>query len=107
MTRFAYYTSPNGFRDVRGEMLTAVTGLPGWARMIVGVLALPGICLIGLSLLLLAASIATLLLLTVPAYSLLRRLVGRSPGRGSSPDSARADVPQVIEAKVIEARTVE
>ena len=64
----------DGFRAARSDLLTSVTGLPAWGRFVVMVLALPGICLIGLSLLALLASIATLLLLTLPAYSLLRRI---------------------------------
>lgn len=75
MARFSYYvSSADGFRAARSDLLTSVTGLPAWGRFIVFVLALPGIVLIGLSLLALAASIATLLLLTIPAYALLRRI---------------------------------
>ena len=93
VSRFAYYTNSSGFRNVRGELLTAVTGLPAWARLIVMLLAVPGICLGILSVIALLASMATVLLLTVPAYVLLRRLVGlfgakrrdRPTGRGVAP----------------------
>ena len=43
MSRFAYYTNSGGFRNVRGDLLTAVTGLPAWARLIVMILAISGI----------------------------------------------------------------
>lgn len=75
MSRFAAYVgSPGGFRAARGDAMTYVTGLPAWARTVLFILAIPGICLIVLSAAALVASIATLLLLTVPAYALLRRI---------------------------------
>ena len=107
MPRFAYYRSPDGFRDLRGAMLTSVTGLPAWARTIVMVLALPGICLAALSVLALLASIATVLLLTVPAYVLLRRVVGLF---GESRGTNLADVEAQTEprpARRIETTVVE
>lgn len=111
MTRFSYYISPDGFRTARSDLLTSVTGLPAWGRLIVLLLALPGIILIGLSLLLLMASIATLLLLTVPAYALLRRLAdwlggNRDRDRDSAPEqrpqSAAPRPARRIETTVIE-----
>ena len=75
VARFSYYfSSPDGFRAARSELLTSVTGLPAWGRFIVLLLAIPGVVLIALSLLALMASIAALLLLTVPAYAVLWRL---------------------------------
>lgn len=108
MARFAYYTTADGFRAARGDMLTAVTGLPGWARLIVMIFALPGICLIGLSLLMFAASIATLFLLTVPVYVLLRRVTGLFSGGGAgaagrSTAAAPGKSSKRIEATVVEA----
>ena len=108
MSRFAYYTSPNGFRGVRGDLLTAVTGLPAWARLIVMVLAVPGICLGVLSLIALLASMATVLLLTVPAYVVLRRLVGFFGRKSGSNETAEAPSPRParrIETAVVEAGT--
>lgn len=106
MTRFAYYVrSADGFRSARGEILTAVTGLPGWARLIVMFFALPGICLIGLSVLMFAASIATLLLLTVPVYVLLRRAAELFAGGGAADreaSAARERSSKRIEATVVE-----
>lgn len=110
MAGFSYYvSSPDGFRAARSDLVTGVTGLPAWGRAIVLVLAVPGICLIGLSLLALAASIATLLLLTVPAWALLRRLADWTDGNRESratPESASGPVPlrpaRRVEATVIE-----
>ena len=105
MSRFAYYTNAGGFRNVRGDLLTAVTGLPGWARLIVMVLAVPGICLGILSVLALLASMATVLLLTVPAYVLLRRLVGLFGRKGGTGQPAEASPPRPvrrIETTVVE-----
>jgi len=59
-------------------------GLPGWARFILFVLALPGIVALALSIAAVLCSLAALFLLTVPAYRLLRVLADRQPG-GSSP----------------------
>jgi hypothetical protein len=49
-------------------------GLPEWARVVVGVFALPGLALAALSLLAFLVSILALLILTVPVYLLLKRL---------------------------------
>jgi hypothetical protein len=66
---FAYY---GRFQNARGRF----TGLPSWARSVILIVALPGILLVVLSILLLLVSILALLLLTVPAYMVLRSLVG-------------------------------
>jgi hypothetical protein len=71
--------------------------LPGWARFIVGIAALPGLILACLSILAFGISILALLLLTVPVYSALQKLTGRrvseSPGavEVSSPGAKRVD----------------
>ena len=52
------------------------SSLPGWARFIVGVFALPGIALAVLSLLMFMVSILALLLLTLPVYRLLQAVTG-------------------------------
>ena len=54
----------------RGQL----TGLPPWARFIVGVFAVPGLALAALSLFLFLVSILALLLLAAPVYVLLKRL---------------------------------
>ena len=84
----AHYVYTRGWQSIRGDVLTRVTGLPAWGRVIVLILALPGICLVGLSLLALLASIATLLILTVPAYALLRKLTAAFGGRRALQDRA-------------------
>jgi hypothetical protein len=67
-----YYTRVRGLG-------TSWTGLPGWARMVVGLLAVPGLVLGVLSVFAFALSILVLLVLTLPAYAVLRRLVGLFP----------------------------
>ena len=62
---------------MRGQVL----GLPGWARGLIFIAALPGIALIALSVLVLLVSILALLLLTVPLYRVLQALVG-TPAAG-------------------------
>jgi hypothetical protein len=56
-----------GFRGRYGR-------LPSWARLIVTVAAVPGILLVGLSIVALVVSILALLLLTTPVYWLLSAL---------------------------------
>jgi len=64
------------FQGLRGN----VGGLPSWARGILALVALPGIVLIGLSILLFLVSLSALLLLTVPVYRVLRFIcIGPAP----------------------------
>jgi len=100
---FDYY---GRFQSARGR----VTGLPSWARGILFIVALPGILLAILSILLLLVSILALLLLTAPAYWVLRSLVSsaapeeqgaivvESPGMAAEPGRKR------VEATVVEPR---
>src|SRR5688572_19466010 len=60
------------FQGMRGQLIA----LPGWARGLIFIAALPGVALIALSLLGLLVSILALLLLTVPLYRVLKALVG-------------------------------
>ena len=60
------------FQGVRGQ----VGGLPAWARFVLGVVALPGILLAGLSILAFLVSLLALLLLTAPVYRLLLFVTG-------------------------------
>jgi hypothetical protein len=60
------------FQGVRGR----IGGLPGWARGLILVAALPGVVLIGLSILALLGSILALLLFTVPLYRVLKAVAG-------------------------------
>jgi hypothetical protein len=68
-------------------------GLPNWARAIVGLVALPGVILLVLSIVAVIVSLAALLLPTLPVYTALHRLT-----RG------RQEVPGVrrVEATIVE-----
>ena len=99
MYRFLQYYGQ--FQGVRGRF----GGLPGWARTIIAILAIPGLVLAGLSILAFGISILALLLLTVPAYRLLSALCG---GR-SSPQSSVEPEPYMppggrrhVEVKIVE-----
>jgi hypothetical protein len=70
-----YYTSLQGVR-------TRLTGLPGWARLMLFIASLPGIALIALSILAFLVSLAALLLLTVPLYRLLKLVTGTGRDAG-------------------------
>ena len=69
---FQYYGRVQG---LWGSLL----GLPGWARGILFLFALPGIVALALSIAAVLCSLLALFLLTVPVYRFLRVLVGRSP----------------------------
>src|SRR3954469_2350920 len=84
MLRFLQYYGR--FQGVRGNL----TGMPRWARAIVAIFAIPGLLLIGLSLIALVVSILALLLLTVPVYRLLSAVM--EPRRSS--DSPENPPPQ-------------
>jgi hypothetical protein len=69
------------FNDFRGSL----GGLPAWARGIVTVAAVPGAILLALSIVAFLVSLAALLLLTVPVYSILRNLTAASSGSVPEP----------------------
>ena len=70
------------FQSARGGW----SSLPGWARNVVALFAVPGLALVALSILLLGVSILALLLLTVPVYRLLQALTGtRTPAPAVDP----------------------
>lgn len=73
MFKLIEYYGP--FEGLRGR----VGGLPGWARGLIFIAALPGIALIALSVLALLVSILALLLLTVPLGWVLGALTGTRP----------------------------
>jgi hypothetical protein len=73
MPEFIHYYGR--FNDLRGQF----GGLPSWARTIVGIFAVPGVILLGLSILAVVVSLLALLLLTLPVYNLLRKLTWRAP----------------------------
>ena len=75
MTQFVEYAGR--FQSFRGSLL----GLPGWARFVLFVFALPGILALALSIVAVLCSLAALLLITVPVYRGLR-WIGGTPGAG-------------------------
>jgi hypothetical protein len=74
MLRYVQYFGR--FNAFRGR----VAQLPGWARAIIGILAIPGAVLLALSILAVIVSILALLLLTVPVYRLLSAMLLGRPG---------------------------
>ena len=109
MLRFLQYFGQ--FQAFRGNL----TRLPGWARFILFVLAVPGLVLLALSLFAAGVSILALLLLTVPAYRLLSGLAGQrvetpveSPGSmesifGISPESVTGSpARRHVDVKIVE-----
>ena len=99
MIEFTQYAGR--FNTFRGRL----TGLPEWARFIVGIFAIPGVILAGLSLLGFLVSILALLILTVPVYLLLKRLTdpALTPDR-SEPAPSAVDSPGVkrVESTIVE-----
>ena len=63
-----------------------MSAMPPWARLILLIFALPGIILLGLSILAVLVSILALLLLTVPVYRILSVVMSPSPGQFSPHD---------------------
>lgn len=94
---FEYYGRFQGFR---GNLL----GLPGWARMILFVLALPGIAVLGLSIAAVLCSLAALFLLTVPAYRLLKAMTDRPQPTTGFVEPAVIDSPgrRHVDVRIIE-----
>ncbi len=89
-----YYGKYQSARGVLG-------GMPGWARFIVLLAALPGIVLFLLSLLAVGVSILALLLLTVPVYRIVRSLTSRGrreePSWEAVPPAGQMDFVEPIE----------
>ena len=73
-----------------------MTGLPSWGRAIVGIFAIPGLVMLALSMVAIVVSLLALLLLTVPVYSVLRRLLVAETVEGSPSPVKR------VEATVVE-----
>jgi hypothetical protein len=84
------------WKGVRGRF----SGLPSWARLVVGIAALPGIVLVGLSILAFLVSLLALLLLTVPLYRVLSALFpGNEQGVATVPSDFGPDV--VVDASTV------
>jgi hypothetical protein len=94
---FEYY---GRFQGLRGNLL----GLPGWARAILFVLALPGIVALALSIGAVLCSLAALFLLTVPAYRLLRVLTDKPASSSPLQQTVAADSPgrRHVDVRIIE-----
>ena len=68
-----YYGQWQGFRG-------RVTQLPGWARLLLTLAAIPGVLLVALSILAFLVSLLALLLCTVPLYRVLKWVTGAGAG---------------------------
>jgi uncharacterized protein (DUF58 family) len=79
--------------------------LPGWARLLVAVAAVPGIVLGVLSLVVLLVSILALLLLALPAYRLLRMMTGRAAAEQVTEQVVEISEP--VERKQVQGRIVD
>ena len=94
MIQFVHYYGR--FQGVKGR----VTGLPFIARLILVILALPGLLLLGLSIVAFVVSLLALLLLTVPAYRLLSALflprVEQQQGAWAEPFDGVQDGPEFV-----------
>jgi hypothetical protein len=94
------------FQSATGRVST----LPSWAKLLLGIAALPGLILLGLSIVAFVVSLLALLLLTAPLYRVLTAVT--SGGSVSSPEAQRgaedsiADAPSPgrrhVDVKVIE-----
>ena len=96
MIRFENYSGR--FGTLRGQF----GALPNWARFLVGIAAIPGLVLLALSILAFGVSILALLLLTVPVYSALKKLTGRSVPESSGTVEVAAPGAKRVEATIIE-----
>ena len=94
---FEYVGRLNGFR---GNLM----GLPAWARVILFLVALPGIVVLSLSIAAVLCSLAALLLVTVPVYRMLRMLTHRpQPGSGWEPVAAvQAPGRRHVDVRIVE-----
>jgi hypothetical protein len=76
---YEYYTRFQGFRG-------RLTALPAWARLLLGIVALPGILLALLSIAAFLVSLLALLVLALPVY----RLVSWATGAANPADQPSA-----------------
>jgi len=97
---FQYQQYYGQFQTARGGW----TGLPKWARTLVFIAAVPGLLLIGLSLVAFLVSILALLILTVPVYQVMRGLVGPRGGNPTGSEVTNYDSPgkRHVDVKVID-----
>ncbi|MGF1632342.1 MAG: hypothetical protein ACFCVE_00700 [Phycisphaerae bacterium] len=79
-----------GFNRFGGVQLS-VTTLPGWGKTVLLVFAVPGLLLLGLSAVAVAASLLVLLLTVGPVFWLLLKLFGERKAVGLGPGVGRGD----------------
>jgi hypothetical protein len=95
------------FQGVKGK----VTGLPFLARLVLVILALPGLILLGLSIVAFIVSLFALLLLTVPVYRLLSALflprVEQQQGAWAEPEFMSPVSPGPTGRRHVEVKIVE
>ena len=96
MIRFETYSGR--FGSLRGQF----GALPQWARFLVGIAAIPGLVLMGLSILVFGVSILALLLLTVPVYTSLQKLTGKRTQSESGPVEVTRPGARRVEATIVE-----
>jgi hypothetical protein len=88
------------FQNARGSL----SRLPGWAKIVLLIVALPGICGILLSVLVFCVSLIALLILTSPVYRLLNWMSGG--GREVQEEfSVEREPTEFIDAETIESAT--
>jgi len=101
---FQYYGQ---YQNLRGGVGT----LPAWGRLLLFIAAIPGVLLAILSIIALGVSILALLLLTVPAYKLVRLLspIPRDTYEGEivEPASKRQQAPPSYASGVMVGEVVE
>jgi hypothetical protein len=91
------------YRDRAAGVRQGLFGLPSWARFMVGIAALPGIVLVGLSIVAFLVSLLALLLLTLPVYRLLQTLTSHpseSAAQPHRPGAKRVEVTVVSDRPV-------
>jgi hypothetical protein len=93
---FEYYGRAQG---VGGRLI----GLPFWGRALITLAALPGLILMGLSVLAFGVSLLALLLLTAPVYRLVRAL---TPDAAVSMTADAAAVKHEVQHEVIDGEVV-
>ena len=81
------------YRGAKGSLL----GLPGWARFLLLIAAIPGLALMALSILAFGVSLLALLLLTVPVYRLVSAVSGGRRETETDSTSSWAPEPTVFD----------
>jgi hypothetical protein len=80
----------------------ALGELPGWARVLVFLAALPGLIVMALSAVGFVVSLLALLLLAAPVYQLVSRLSDWGPGPTGETGQPEPRGRRVVEARVVD-----